>query len=277
MNGKLEIQAVMLTQENKKQHKPDRFEIIYNGIVWAFVGVLYAAFFIPVFEVTQISLPLWAAAVCATVAATAGGALVYSSSQLALLVAMFSNFVVFAYMLYSGEMASPLAPSAVGAGIGSIIGAMYGLIVKGSRIYRGEAILLAGVTVGVVVSVLSLVWILVFNASLVVLVVVLAPLSGLIYSLIVDSFIQRYSDILPPVADGAVAGAVIGGFVGFGLWVMGAIAMDNATPQWRDSIANIAQSTPIAIAAASVSTLLLGMLYAALRSRFEGLEEQDSK
>jgi hypothetical protein len=269
--------AIMLTQENKKQHKPDRFEIIYNGIIWAFVGVLYAAIFIPVFEVTQNSIPLWAAAICATVAATAGGALVYSSSQLALMVAMASNFAVFGYLLYSGEMASPIAPIMVGAGVGFIVGAMYGLIVKESRIYRAEAILLAGIADGVVISILSLLWILVFNASVTLLVVVLAPLSGLIYVLIVNRFIQRYSDILPPIADGAVAGMVIGGFVGLGLWVMGAIAMDNATPEWRDSIETIVQSTPITIAAASVSTLLLGMLYAALRSRFEGLEEQDPK
>jgi hypothetical protein len=269
------IFAVMLTHENKKQHKPDRFEIIYSGIIWAFVGVLYAALFIPVFEVTQNSIPLWAAAICATVAATAGGALVYSSSQLALMVAMASNFAVFGYLLYSGEMASPIAPITVGAGIGCIVGAMYGLIVKESRIYRAEAILLAGIAVGVVVSALSLVWILVFNASLTLLVVMLAPLSGLIYVLIVNSFIKRYSDILPPIADGAVAGLVIGGFIGFGLWIMSGIAMDNAAPQWRDSIASIARSTPIAIAAASVSTLFLGMLYAAFRSRFEGLEEQD--
>ncbi len=255
---------------NKKQHKPDRLEIFYQGIMWSFVGALYAAIFIPVFEVVHRILPLWAAPVCATVAATAGGALVYSSSQLALLVALSSNFAVFGYLLYSGEIASPLAPITVGAGIGTIVGALYGQLVKESRIYRAEAILLAGVVVGVVVSLISMIWILAFNASLIILVMVLAPVSGLIYERIVDGFIQRYSDVLPPAADGAVAGIVIGGLIGFGLWFMGGIALETAVPPWREAIQKISDYTHIAIAAAAASTLILGMLNAAIRSKFRG-------
>jgi hypothetical protein len=260
----------MESKQHNNQHKPDRLEIFYQGIMWSFVGALYAAIFIPVFEVVQNVSPLWIAAICATLAATAGGALVYSSSQLALLVALSSNFAVFGYLLYSGEIASPLAPMSVGACIGAVVGGLYGQFVKESRIYRAEAILLAGVSVGAVVSLISLIWTLVFNASLTVLVMVLAPVSGLIYERIVDGFIQRYSDILPPAADGAVAGIVIGGLIGFGLWFMGGIALENASLQWRDTIQKIADSTHIAIAAAAASTLILGMLNAAIRSKYRG-------
>ena len=112
------------------------------------------------------------------------------------------------------------------------MGALYGLFVTESRIYSAEAKLLAGVTVGVIVSVVSLIWILIFNASLTVLVVVLAPLSGLIYERIVNDFVQRFSDILPPVGDGALAGLVIGGFIGFGLWLVSGIVLENAIAEW---------------------------------------------
>ncbi len=258
----------MLAQKNTEQHKPTKFEIVFHGIIWAFVGALYAALFIPVFEVAKNVFPLWVAPIFATVAATVGGALVYSSSQLALLVAMFSNFAVFGYLLYSGEFGSPLPPIAVGAVIGSIIGGLYGLSVKESRIYSAEAKLFASATVGILVSSISLIWILVFNASLMVLVMVIAPLSGLIYILIVDNFIRRFSDVLPPTADGAVAGIVIGGFIGFGLWVMGTIALENAPLQWQNTIELIAQSTPLSIVAAAISTFLGGILHEVFRHKF---------
>ncbi len=263
---------MLQTQEDRQQIKPDRLGIVFYGITWAFVGALYAALFMPLFEVVRNLLPVWAAAICATVAATAGGALVYSSAQLALMVAFVSNFAVFALLLYSGEMTSPLAPVTVGAGTGAIVGALYALIVKESRIYSAEAKLLAGVTVGSIVSVVSLIWILIFNASLTVLVVVLAPLSGLIYERIVNNFVQRFSDIFPPVADGAVAGLVIGGFIGFGLWLVSGIVLENAIEKWRDVISIISESTPIAIASAGASTFIMGMLYEAFRSKFGGFQ-----
>lgn len=258
----------MHTREDSEHHPTVTHEIFFYGVIWTFVGALYAALFMPVFEVVRHVWPLWTAPVCAAVVATAGGALVYSSSQLALLVAIFSNFAVFGYLLYSGEFASPLAPTLVGAGIGTIVGALYGLGVKESRINSADAKLMAGFVVGVAVSVVSLVWILVFNASLSILVAVLAPLTGLMYVKIVDHFIQRFSDVFPVFVDGAIAGAVIGGFIGFGLWVMGGIVLQKTAPEWQGTIAVIAESTPLAVAAASVSTGVLGMLYGALRSKF---------
>jgi hypothetical protein len=247
--------------------------ILFHGVVWCFVGALYAALFIPVFEVVLRVLPLWAAPVCATVAATVGGALVYSSHQLALLVAIFCNFAVFGQLLYSGEIGSPLAPVAVGAGMGAIVGSLYGLGVKESRIYSADAKLLASATVGLVVSLIGVVWVLLSSASLTILVAVLAPLSGMFYELTVNSFIQRYSDVLPPFADGAVAGTVVGGIIGFGLWVMGGIVLVEVAPEWRDTMAVIADSTPVAIAAASASTFVLGMLYGAVRASSESSSE----
>ncbi len=50
--------------------------------------------------------------------------------------------------------------------------------------------------------------------------------------------------------------ALLGGFIGFGLWVVGGIVLGNVAAEWRDSIATIAESTPVAIASAVVSTLL---------------------
>ncbi len=260
--------TIMHTQDDREHHPPAGHEIFLFGVIWAFVGALYAALFMPVFEVVRHVWPLWTAPICAAVVATAGGALVYSSSQLAMLVAIFSNFAVFGYLLYSGAFASPLAPTVIGAAIGALVGALYGLGVKESRIYSAEAKLLAGLIVGFAVSIVSLVWILVFDASLPILAAVLAPLTGLLYVKVVDGFIKRFSDIFPAFLDGAIAGAVIGGFIGFGLWVMGGIVLQKTAPEWEVTIAIIGETTPIAVAAASVSTGILGTLYGALRSRF---------
>ena len=264
----MRIKTNMQTQEDSEHHPSATHEIFHFGVIWTFVGALYAALFMPVFEVVRSVWPLWTAPICAAVVATAGGALVYSSSQLALMVAIFSNFGVFGYLLYSGEFASPLAPSAIGAGIGALVGALYGVGVKESRIYSADAKLLAGLVVGGAVSVISLIWILVFGASVAILVAVLAPVSGLLYVKVVDRFIQRFSDIFPAFLDGAIAGLVIGGFIGFGLWVMGGIVLQNASPEWETTISVIGESTPLAVAAAAISTGVLGMVYGGLKSRF---------
>lgn len=250
---------MQLHQENK-QHGHGWHEIIFRGVIWAFIGALYAAVFIPVFEVGSSALPLWVALVLASIVATAGGALVYSSAQLAFQVAVVSNIAVFGYTLAMGGAISPLEPVAVGAGTGAAVGALYGLIVKKSNIYRADARLMSGIVVGGALSVIGVIWVLLFNGSPVFLVALLAPLSGVIYERIVNVFVRRFSDVLPPFADGAVAGVVIGGLVGLGLWVMGGTILGNAASEWLNTIARIAYFTPIAIACAAVTTFIAGMV-----------------
>ncbi len=244
-------------------HGSKPFDVLYRGLVWAFVGALYAAMFVPVFEITATSLPRWLAPIFATIAATAGGALVYSSSQLAIQTAIFSNIAVFGYLLVSGVTVPPLGPTLVGAFVGAITGGFYGLVVKESRIYRAEAKLMAGIAAGGAVCVIGLVWVLVIDSKLVWLIALLAPVSGAVYLKLLDDFVRRFSDLLPPVGDGAAAGLVIGGFIGFGLWLMAGVALERVLPDWQATFDRIIDIAPGAIAAASLTTFLLGTLKAA--------------
>ena len=235
-------------------------EVLFRGVIWSLVGALYAAVFVPVFEVLTGTLPVWLALGVASVAATAGGALVYSSAQLAFQVAVISNVAVFGYTLVGGATIAPLAPVTVGAGAGAAVGALYGLLVKKSKIYRADARLLSGIVAGGTLSVIGIAWVLLFEGNLILLVALLAPLSGLIYERIVNKFVHHFSDMLPAFADGAVAGAVIGGLLGLGLWVMGGAVLENVSAQWLGVIKQIAYYAPLAIAAAAGSTFVAGML-----------------
>lgn len=256
---------VMETRSFSERHEPTRRDILHRGLVWAFTGALYAAMFVPVFEVTGNSLALWIAPIFATVAATAGGALVYSSSQLAVQIAIFSNIAVFGYLIMNGVVIPPLGPTLVGAGVGAVAGAVYGLVVKESRIYRAGAKLLAGLVAGAAVSVLALAWVLVSADSLVWLIALLAPVSGMVYLKLAGSFIQRFAKLSPPFADGAIAGLVIGGFIGFGLWLAAGVALQDVVPEWQDAFDRITDRVPGAIAAASATTFFLGTIKAAFK------------
>jgi len=255
----------MPAHRNGDKRYPRPHEILYRGLVWAFVGALYAAMFVPVFEVTNNVLPFWIAPVFATIAATAGGALVYSSAQLAIQTAIFSNIAVFAYLLSQGVVVSPLGPTLVGAGVGTVTGGVYGLLVKESKIYRAEAKLMAGIVAGGAASIIGLVWVVIVDDKLVWLIALLAPMSGMIYLKLTASFVERFSDVLPPVGDGAVAGLVIGAFVGFGLWLGGAIALEKVVPEWHATFDRIKDIGLLAIAVASVTTFVMGMVKTALR------------
>ncbi len=246
-------------------HDPRPRDILHRGLVWAFTGALYAAMFVPVFEVTGSTLALWIAPVLATVAATAGGALVYSSSQLAVQIAIFSNIAVFVYLVANGIVVAPLGPTLVGAGVGAVAGAIYGLTVKESRIYRADAKLLAGLVAGTAVSVIALAWVLIVGDKLIWLIALLAPVSGVVYLRFAGIFVQRYAGLFPPFIDGAIAGLVIGGFIGFGLWLMAGVAMADVVPEWRGIFDRITDLAPAAIAAGGITTFVLGMIKAAFR------------
>lgn len=255
---------MQMHHRNTQPHKRWQ-ELLFRGVIWSLVGALYAAVFIPVLEVSGGTLPVWLAIVLASIAATAGGALVYSSAQLAFQVAVISNFAIFGYTLVSGGAISPLGPIAVGAGAGAGIGALYGLLVKKSNIYQADAKLLSGIVTGGALSGIGVIWILLLDGNPIFLVGLLAPLSGVIYERIADNFVRRFSDVLPPFADGAVAGAVIGGLLGLGLWVMGGVVLQNVAEEWLATVDRIAYTTPLAIAAAAASAFVAGMLDMAFR------------
>ena len=255
----------MESQDVHEGRDPRPRDILHRGLVWAFTGALYAAMFVPVFEVTERTLALWLAPVLATVAATAGGALVYSSSQLAVQIAIFSNIAVFVYLIVSGVVVSPLGPTLVGSGVGVVAGAIYGFMVKESRIYRADAKLMAGLVAGAAVSVLGLGWVLVLGDRLVWLIALLAPISGMVYLKFAGKFVERFAGLLPPFMDGAIAGLVIGGFIGFGLWLAAGVALQDVLPEWQVAFDRITDLAPGAIAAASITTFVLGTIKALFR------------
>ncbi len=254
---------------------PDLRAVLFRGVVWAFVGALYAALFLPVFVVTSHWLPDWAAVVIATVAASAVGALVYSSSRLAVLVAMAANFVVFPILVTQGISASPWLPVQGGVGAGALVGLLYGMGAKESNVYRADAKLLAGVVAGLLVSVIAVIWQYFLGVSSVIwLVTVLAPICGLIYVQLCPTFVVRFSDLLPRYLDAAVAGAIVGGFIGFGLWVMGGVVLGTTPEVWTAPIQRIAQLLPQALPLAAIASFILGLMRSLLKVQWKDMYDE---
>ena len=96
--------------------------------------------------------------------------------------------------------------------------------------------------------------------------ILLLAVIGVAAGFIASKIMQTELSMVETIAIGLL-GAVIGGFIGFGLWIFGGTALENATPEWQDTIAGIGGSAPLAVAAASASTLVLGMLHEGFRSR----------
>ena len=58
---------------------------------------------------------------------------------------------------------------------------------------------------------------------------------------------------------------MIGGFIGFGLWLMGGVALEDVVPEWLATYTRITDVALNAIVAASITTLIMGVAKAVLR------------
>jgi hypothetical protein len=194
------------------------------------------------------------------------GGLFYGSMRLAFIVAIFTNIAVFGYLTSSTGYVDPKGVIALGAGVGLVIGAIYGATVKDSHVFRADAKFLAGTLAGLLASGVAVIAALAeWQWPLAQLLGFLAPTTGLIYVLLVPRFIRRFSNLLPATGDGALVGAAVGGFVGLGLWVMGGNVLEDMAGPWAELSDSIVAQWPMAIAFAAGGAFVLGFV----RSSFD--------
>lgn len=206
----------MLDELNKRSQ-----EALIRATVWAFIGSLYGMIYIFFFNLSlHWSLPLNPFLVAGTMAGTLA-ALIYSSMSLAVIVAAISSICsLFLVVFNGGTITIPYLISTT-AVVGAIVGAIYGLKAKQSRIHRADAKTLTGAFSGAVTALVFLILNLLFPSIPLAFTVAMSCLiTGSLYTLLVPEFINRFDKLLLPVADGAMVGAGTSIFIGLLFFVM---------------------------------------------------------
>ena len=196
-------------------------EAFVRSVVWAFIGILYGLLFLFFAELAkhhQLPIhPFYFAAVLAG----AIGALIYSSMRLAVLLASIISPLCILIMILASEPVPPAKLIMIVAPAGAVIGAFYGLFSAGSRIYRADAKTLAGFSAGFIVGLGYLIlseYLKGLHFGLIVAAMCIA--TGWLYVLFVPTFIRTFTDLLPPVMDGALVGAGVAIFLVVSLFIM---------------------------------------------------------
>lgn len=189
-------------------------EALVRGVIWAFIGLLYGMLFTFLAEISkEWRLPIHPFFVSGVLAGTIG-ALIYSSMRLAVLLAIIISPVCLLFFIFASEPVSPSELMKIVIPGGAIIGGLYGLLSKSSRVYRADAKMLTGFTAGLLAS---LGYLSVANhiqsAPLGVIVAIMCTVTGWLYVFFVPTFIRFLNNLLPPVADGALAGTSVAIFL----------------------------------------------------------------
>lgn len=196
-------------------------EIALRGAAWALVGVIFGFLFVLLLEFVRIFVEPPFGFALAAVGGAALTALFYGSMRLTVLVA---NFTFVAMLGYVWQAGTPLVIEPlvfVGAGVGLVIGALYGLKDKRSRVFCAEAKIIAGAVSGILGGVLALglAWLLP-TVPVSVVAMLVAPVSVLAYVRLSGWFISRCQHFLPPFVDGAIVGLGVGSVTGLLFLIM---------------------------------------------------------
>jgi hypothetical protein len=247
-------------------------EAAIRGLIWAFVGLLYAFLFVSfaVFAETR-DLPVnpyfFAGVLAGTIAA-----LMYSSMRLVVLMAALLFPVSIIYFTQFEQDIVLVDWFKVMLPTGILIGAVYGYFSTNSRIRRADAKTLAGFSVGVLVSLSYLVAeYLLSDLSITLIVGLMCPLTGILYVLVVPTFIKLYQDILPPAGDGALLGACIAVFVSFCSFVMAGSIDSSMAGELVPEVQAILQRLPPAVTGGVVGAGLSGIVSGLLLRQWQDL------
>lgn len=205
-------------------------EAMIRATIWAFIGLLYAMLFASFAVFAQKwQLPVNTYFFAAIMAGTIG-ALMYSSMRLVVFIAVLLFPISIIYFGNAGEAVSLNELLKIMIPAGLLIGAAYGRYSKKSRVCTADAKTLAGFTAGLIVALLYLLVSTVFESLPIAWVVgVMSPLTGMLYVMLAPKYIERFSDLLPPVGDGALVGASVAVFISMSLFLMaGSIDVDMA-------------------------------------------------
>lgn len=252
---------------------------LLRGMIWLFVGVIFALVFVLLTEFLRDVLPSPIHLLVATVGAGSLTALFYGSMRLTVIVAniLFITTLAYVFSISYVDKVSLLPLITGGALLGMVIGAYYGWKDKGSRIFCADAKIVAGVVAGSISAVIVVVpvW-LIFGLEQTVypwLVMAIAPVTGQLYVLSAYWFVERCQHLLSPVGDGAVVGLGVGAVTQL-VFVIMASSLDS-------NIVGLAEPSPylervkdvlvLSMLGAALSCFVLGMLRTAFRARWYDL------
>jgi hypothetical protein len=193
-----------------------------RGVVWGFVGILFGSLFLGIYQVALAwGGPLHPFVVAGTLA-TGFGALIYGSMRLAVIIAILCAPLSVVLLIQADDSAGLLALVLPTALSGALIGSLYGLFAQRSRIYRADAKTLTGLAAGALVALPGILLIQHFELPITIpwSVALLCPIAGLVYTQLVEHFLSRFENLLPPAADGALVGLAVAAYVGLGLWLI---------------------------------------------------------
>jgi len=244
-----------------------------RGLVWVFIGLVYAFIFVSVAESTRELLGSPFNFMFATVAAAALTALFYGSMRLAVIIANAVLVTTLLFLMFgkdSGLFTLPML-ILIPAALGMLIGAGYGWRDRGSRVCCADAKIIAGLFAGAVTLLPALLVLAVFGGSDQVvypwLVMLLAPMAGSLYVTTACWFVRRLHHLLPPLGDGALVGLGIGAITGLLFVVIAGTFEPDVTGHGRPLhfIENVYRVIDSTLVGAAVSCFALGVGRAFLR------------
>ena len=241
-------------------------EALIRGAVWALVGVIYGFLLVVLLHALPVDRFPYLGYPIAVIAASALGALLYGSMRLTVMVSIYAAIAVaIAFVSVPGQRTLVVLIS-TGAVIGLVAGMLYGRYVLGSRVYRADAKLLAGIFAGAIASISALIPALLFEPlPNFLLAMILCPLTGMLYMAVLPWFVHRFSDLLPPVADGALVGTGAGGLMGL-LFAIMVGTLHGYLPEDEElQVMAILSAWPAASAGGALGAFLVGAGGAFLR------------
>ncbi len=230
-------------------------EALIRATVWAFIGSLYGMIFIFFYNlsehwVSDINPLLLAGTLAGTLAA-----LIYSSMNLAVIIASVSSITCLIFVVSSGNQIHLPYLILATAVIGAITGGIYGSRATQSRIGKADAKTLAGFcSGGLVATFFVLLSFLIPSISLTFVVGFSCLLTGALYVILVPSFIQRFDQIFPPVTDGAMVGTGTSVFISLLFFVM----ITGVTPEVAGDLQQLTENIRHTFLQAAVGGMLGG-------------------
>ena len=196
-------------------------EAVFRAAVWSFIGVLYGMLFILSYSLSiHFVADLFPIFIAGTVSACIA-ALIYSSMSLATIVTPLAAVAAIVTIISQGQAIDIGALLLVTGLVGVITGAIYGVMVKESRVYRADAKTIAGFLAGATVSGVFALFYQVFPTfPLAFAIALMCLLTGSLYVVFAPGCVKHLNGLLPPLGDGALAGGGTSLFVGILLFTM---------------------------------------------------------
>lgn len=247
-------------------------EAFLRAVIWAFIGTLYGMLFVFFAELAERwNLPMHPYFFSGVLAGTIG-ALIYSSMRLAVLLAIIISPVCLLFFIFSEGPLIPLELLKIVTPAGALIGALYGYFSKSSRVYRADAKMFTGFSAGFLAALGYLTLSeLITEVPLGIIVATMCTITGWLYVLFVPTFIRFLDNLLPPVGDGALAGASVAIFLAACFFVM--ITSVNTAPevQQMPMIKHINDTLPQAVTGGLLGGAFAGFLSGLFLTKWQDL------